>query len=146
MTSADLLAVGAAVAIATDREDLVEAVRQHTGGAGADIVLDLVGGPGQRDLVEAARPGATLVVAGFLDSRPGPSLAGAPLTVHSYRSFEHTLDTVVVERMAAFLNAGLRCGALRPAIDTVFAFDDVVGAHRHLEEGRHTGGKVVVAV
>jgi NADPH:quinone reductase-like Zn-dependent oxidoreductase len=60
-------------------------------------------------------------------------------------SFEHTLDAVVVKRMAAFLNAGVRLGALRPAIDKVFALDDVVEAHRHLERGLHTG-KVVVTV
>ena len=41
--------------------------------------------------------------------------------------------------MAAFLNAGVRLGALRPAIDKVFALDDVAEAHRHLEKGLHAG-------
>jgi hypothetical protein len=63
---------------------------------GADIVLDLVTGPGQQELVNAARPGATLVVAGFLDSRPTSLPRGAPLTIYTYRSFEHTLDEIVV--------------------------------------------------
>lgn len=116
----DLLAAGAAAVIATDDADVVEAVRHHTGGAGADMVLDLVMGPGQQELLKAARPGGTLVAAGFLDPRPTPFPVGTPLTVFSYRSFEHTLDAVVVRRMAAFLNAGVRLGALRPAIDTVF--------------------------
>ncbi|MCP2250957.1 zinc-dependent alcohol dehydrogenase family protein [Lentzea aerocolonigenes] len=141
-----LLAAGAAAVIATDHENLVEAVRHHTGGTGADIVLDVVMGPGQQDLVQAARPGGTLIVAGFLDPRPTPFPAGTPLTIVSYRSFEHTLDPVVVKRMAAFMNAGVRLGALRPAIDEVFAFDDVVEAHRHLEKGLHEGRKIVVTV
>jgi NADPH:quinone reductase-like Zn-dependent oxidoreductase len=140
----DLLTAGAAAVIALDHEDVAEAVRHHTGGSGADIILDLVMGPGQQDLVKAARPGATLVAAGFLDGRPTPFPSGTPLTIYSYRSFEHTLDTVVVKRMAAFLNAGVRLGALRPAIDTVFALDDVVAAHRHLEKGLHAEGKIVV--
>ncbi|MEJ2857994.1 MULTISPECIES: zinc-dependent alcohol dehydrogenase family protein [unclassified Saccharothrix] len=131
--------------ITTDQENVVEAVHHHTGGVGADIVLDLVMGPGQPDLVRAARPGGTLVAAGFLDPRPTPFPTGAPLTVFSYRSFEHTLDAVVVKRMTAFLNAGIRLGALRPAIDTVFTFDQVVEAHRHLEKGLHTG-KIVVTI
>ncbi|WP_040796464.1 zinc-dependent alcohol dehydrogenase family protein [Nocardia higoensis] len=141
----ELSAAGAAAVIVSDDVDIVEAVRHHTGGAGADIVLDLVKGPGQRELLQAARPGATLVVAGFLDPRPTPFPEGASL-IHNYRSFEHTLDAVVVKRMAAFLNAGVRLGALRPAIDRVFAIDDVVEAHRHLEKGLHGGKKIVVTV
>jgi NADPH:quinone reductase-like Zn-dependent oxidoreductase len=133
------------VVVATDQEDVVEAVHHHTGGAGADIVLDLVMGPGQPDLVRAARPGGTLVAAGFLDPRPTPFPMGAPLRIFNYRSFEHTLDPVVVKRMAAFLNAGLRLGAPRPAIDSVFTLDNVVEAHRHLEKGSHAG-KIVVTV
>ena len=141
-----LLAAGAAAVIATDRDDLADSVRRLTAGIGADIVLDLVMGPGQQELVKAARPGATLVAAGFLDPRPTAFPTGTPLSIFSYRSFEHTLDPVVVKRMAAFLHAGVRLGALRPALDKVFALDDVVGAHRYLEEGLHTEGKIVVSV
>lgn len=141
----ELLAAGAAVVIATDRDDLGEAVREHTDGAGAAVVLDLVAGPGQADLVRAARPGGTLVAAGFLDPRPTPPPADAALRIVAYRSFEHTLDPVVVRRMAAFLEAGVRLGALRPAVDRVFALDDVAGAHRHLDQGDRSG-KVVVTV
>ncbi|XVV06279.1 zinc-dependent alcohol dehydrogenase family protein [Actinosynnema sp. CA-248983] len=136
---------GAAAVIATDEEDVVEAVHHHTGGSGADIVLDVVMGPGQQDLVRATRPGGTLVAAGFLDPRPTHFPSATPITIFSYRSFEHTLDPVVVKRMAAFLNAGVRLGALRPAIDSVFTLDEVVDAHRHLEKGHHNG-KIVVTV
>jgi NADPH:quinone reductase-like Zn-dependent oxidoreductase len=142
---ADLRAAGAAAVVATDQPDLAAAVRDHTGGTGADIILDLVRGPGQQALVRAGRPGATLVVAGFLDPRPTPFPAGAPLTIYSYASFEHTLDPVVVQRMAAFLNAGVRLGALRLAVDQVFTLDQVAEAHRHLQKGAHAG-KIVVTV
>jgi NADPH:quinone reductase-like Zn-dependent oxidoreductase len=141
----DLLAAGAAAVIATDHADVAEAVRRHTGGAGADIVLDLVMGPGQQDLLKAARPEGTLVAAGVLDPRPTPFPRGTPLTIFSYRSFEHTLDDIVVKRMAAFLNAGVRLGALRPAIDKEFTLDDIAEAHRHLEKGSHAGKIVVTA-
>jgi NADPH:quinone reductase-like Zn-dependent oxidoreductase len=141
----DLLAAGAAAVVATDQMDVADVVRRLTGGAGADIVLDLVMGPGQQDLLEAARPDGTLVAAGFLDPRPTPVPAGTPVTIFRYRSFEHTLDAVVVRRMAAFLNAGLRLGALRPAVGAVFALDDIAEAHRHLEKGLQAG-KIVVTV
>ena len=46
------LAIGADVAVdSTDPGHLTDAVREHTGGHGADVVLDMVGG----DLFEAAR-------------------------------------------------------------------------------------------
>lgn len=142
----DLLAAGAAAVIATDHMDVTEAVRHHTGGTGADIVLDAVMGPGLPALLEAARPGGTLVAVGFLDPRPTPFPKSTPLTIYRYRSFEHTLDPVAVKRMAAFLNAGVRLGALRPAVAQVFALDDVVEAHRFLEQGLHEGEKIVVTV
>ncbi len=82
-------------------------------------------GPPRRDARRRGLPGP----------RPTPFLRGAPLTIFSYASFEHTLDAVVVKRMAAFLNAGVRLGALRPAIDEVFALDDIAEAHRRLEQG-----------
>jgi NADPH:quinone reductase-like Zn-dependent oxidoreductase len=141
----DLLAAGAAAVIATDHMDVAEVVRNLTGGVGADIVLDVVTGPGQQDLLKAARPEGTLVAAGFLDPRPTPVPASTSVTIFGYRSFEHTLDDIVVKRMAAFLNAGVRLDALRPAIDQVFALDDVAESHRHLEKGLHAG-KIVVTV
>jgi NADPH:quinone reductase-like Zn-dependent oxidoreductase len=142
----ELLAAGAAAVIATDHENLVEAVLRHTGGTGANLVLDLVTGPGQADLRTATRPGGTLIAAGFLDSRPTPTPPEGPVTVVGYQSFQHTLDPVVVKRMAAFLDAGVRLGALRPAIDKVFTIDDVAEAHRHLEKGLNGGKKIVVTV
>jgi NADPH:quinone reductase-like Zn-dependent oxidoreductase len=142
----DLFAAGAAEVIATDHTDLAEAVRHHTDGTGADIILDVVMGPGQQELLKGARPGGTLVAAGYLDPRPTPFPASTSLAFFRYRSFEHTLDPVVVKRMAAFLNAGVRLGALRPAISKVFALDDVVEAHRHFENGLDAGKKIVVTV
>ena len=140
----ELLAAGAVGVIATDHQDIVETLQHHTGGTGADIVLDLVRGPGQRDLIEAARPGGTLVAAGFLDAHPTPDPGETPVAVVNYRGFDHLLDPAVVNRMAAFLGAGVRLGALRPVIDTVFAIDDVVEAHRRFDKGLHAGRKIVV--
>jgi len=133
-------------AIATDQDDLVKAAQQHTGPAGADIILDFVMGPGLADLANAAKFNGTLVSAGYLDPRPAPFPRKAPLTIYRYMSFEHTLDATVVHRIAAFLTAGLRTGALRPAIDQVFTLDDIVAVHRYLEQGPQRPGKIVVTV
>ena len=67
------------------------------------------------------------------------------MTFVNYMSFEHTLNPVMVRRIAAFLGAGLRTGALRPTIDRVFTFDEVVAAHEYLEKGQYLG-KIVVTL
>src|SRR5690606_4905485 len=131
-------AAGAGAVVPPDEADLVAAGRQHTEGVGADVVLDLVRGPGQADLATATRPGGTLLAAGFLDPRPAPPVDG-PVTVHDYRGFAHTTDPAVVRRMAAFLGAGVRLGVIRPAVGPVLGLDDVVAAHRLAEEGAGAG-------
>lgn len=140
----ELRAAGAAFVIATDHEDIVEAVHRRTGGAGADIVFDLVRGPGQQDLLKATRPRGTLVAAGYLDPRPTPDPGDTSVTVINYRGFDHLSDPAVVRRMAAFLGAGVSLGALQPAIDEAFPLDDVVDAHRRFDQGLHAGKKIVL--
>ncbi|MFF0501518.1 zinc-dependent alcohol dehydrogenase family protein [Nocardia aobensis] len=140
-----LLAAGATAVIVTDHDDVVEATHRHTDGTGADIILDSVMGPGLAELASAAKPfSGTLVTVGWLDPGPAPFPA-APITMIRYMSFEHTLDPAAVRRIAAFLNAGIRTGALQPTIDTVFPLDDIVAAHHHLEAGKHIG-KIVVTI
>jgi NADPH:quinone reductase len=145
-SKAALLAAGAAAVIATDQDDLVPAALAHAGPAGVDIILDFVMGPGLADLARTARPNGVLVSAGYLDPRPAPFPMQAPLTMYRYMSFEHTLDPAVVRRIAAFLTAGLQAGVLRPAVDRVFALDDIVAAHQYLEQGQQRPGKIVVTV
>ncbi|MGW4092983.1 zinc-dependent alcohol dehydrogenase family protein [Nocardia sp. NPDC004750] len=140
-----LLAIGAAAVIVTDHDDVVEATHRHTNGAGADIVLDSVMGPGLADLADATKPfSGTLVTVGWLDPRPAPFPA-SPITMIRYMSFEHALDPVAVRRIAAFLTAGIRTGALRPTVDSVFTLDDIVAAHHRLEQG-HQVGKIVATI
>ncbi|GLY99534.1 alcohol dehydrogenase [Actinoplanes sp. NBRC 103695] len=140
-----LRAAGAAAVIATDEDDVAEATRRHTGGAGADVILDAVMGPGLADLSLAAKMGGTLTTVGWLDSRPASFPAKPSLTIHRYMAFADLADPAVTRRAAAFLNAGIRTGVLRPAVDRVFDLNDIVEAHRHLEKGDLTG-KIVVTV
>ncbi|MEU4240578.1 zinc-dependent alcohol dehydrogenase family protein [Actinoplanes sp. NPDC026619] len=140
-----LLDAGAAAVIATDREDVAEATRRHTGGAGADLILDAVMGPGLAELSLAARLGGTLVTVGWLDPRPASFPANPSLTIHRYMGFADLADPAIVRRAAAFLAAGVRTGVLRPTVDRVFGLADIVEAHRYLEKGTQAG-KIVVTV
>lgn len=140
-----LLSAGAAAVFASDSENVADAVRAYTNGAGVESIVDAVAGPGLAGLARAAAYGANLVTIGWLDPRPASMPMNAPLTIHRYMSFEHVLDPKIVHRMAAFFSAGLRNGAFRPTIDTVFALDHVVDAHRRLELGDQFG-KIVITI
>jgi NADPH2:quinone reductase len=139
-----LLAARARHVIVSSEQDTTEVVRELTGGVGADIILDSVAGPGLPGLAKAARSSGTIVMTGWLDTRPALLPMNWPLTVIGYANFEHTLDPAAVARIAAFLDSGLRSGALSPAVSKVFPFDQVADAHRYLESGSQLG-KVVVA-
>ncbi|MGE7992965.1 zinc-dependent alcohol dehydrogenase family protein [Pseudomonas sp. NPDC089554] len=144
-----LLDAGAAHVIATAEEDLVARIGEITGGQGARVTFDPVGGETFPLLAEAAAPQGILFIYGALAAEvtPLPILQVLPkhLTVRGYDVFEfYTMG----ERFAAGLAdimAGLADGSLTPIIDRVFAFDDYVQAHRHLASNQQFG-KIVVSV
>lgn len=144
-----LLAAGADAVIVTGAEPLAARVAEITGGAGFSVALDPVAGPGLAELAEAAGRGATIFLYGQLDAGPVPlplvPVLRKGLTLRGYTLWEITLDPGRRARAEAFILERLASGLLKPAIDRVFALDDIVEAHRYLESGRQTG-KIVIDV
>ncbi|MFG1948643.1 zinc-dependent alcohol dehydrogenase family protein [Nonomuraea sp. NPDC048826] len=143
--STRLLEAGAAHVIAADEGDLVSRVHAVTGGEGARIVFDAVGGPGLSELAETVAAGGLLVVYGWLDPRPAPLPMNWPITVHGFNVGSITADPDRMSRARAFIEAGLRAGTLKPAVDRTFDLADIAEAHRYLESNTQVG-KVVVTV
>lgn len=144
-----LRAAGAAQVVVTDEADLAAEVRRITGGAGARVVFDPVGGPGFAQLAAVTAERGTLIVYGALDSRATPlpvgDVLGRSLTVRGYLIYEATQDDTKLAAAKAFVLDGLARGALRPRIDRIFPFGEIADAHRHLESNAQTG-KIVVTV
>ncbi|NUW46976.1 zinc-dependent alcohol dehydrogenase family protein [Nonomuraea rhodomycinica] len=140
-----LLRAGAAHVVATDRDDLAERVREITGGEGARVVFDPVGGPGLADLARTVAEDGALIVYGWLDPRPAPLPMTWPLNVHGYGVHHVTRDAGRMRRARAFITAGLRTGALTPVIDRTFDLADIAEAHRYMEADGQVG-KIVVTV
>lgn len=144
-----LLAGGAHHVIVTGEEDLASRVSAITGARGFRMALDPIAGPGLAALAEAAGHEATIVEYGQLsrDPTPFPLLAvlRKHLTIRGYTLWEITLDPARRARAVDFIAGHLARGTLRPAIDRVFALDDIAEAHRYIESGRQTG-KIVVDV
>jgi NADPH:quinone reductase-like Zn-dependent oxidoreductase len=147
--AAALLAAGAAHVIATEEQDLVAEVARLTGGKGADVVFDAVGGPTFQKLAEATANGSLLITYGRLSPEATPLPLGQVLWKDlTIRGFGLPTTVARDEKLAAlkqFIGEGLASGALRPVIDKTFPFDEIVAAHRYVESGTQFG-KVVVTV
>ncbi|MCW4461640.1 zinc-dependent alcohol dehydrogenase family protein [Sphingomonas sp. BT-65] len=140
---------GAAHVIATDEADLVAEVERITGGAGARVVFDPVGGPGFARLTAVTATRGTIIVYGALDPRETPlpvgQVLGRSLTVRGYLIYEATQDDAKLAAAKAFVLDGLVSGDLHPRIDRTFPFDAIADAHRYLE-GNGQIGKIVVTM
>ena len=118
-----------------------EEVLRATGGAGAQVVLE-VGGQGtvNRSIASAAMGGSIAVIGGVSgfggEVNPGSLLASARRLVGIYVGSRTMLDKVM--RFAA-------SSALQPVVDRVFPFEQAREAYRYMASGSHFG-KVVIAV
>ncbi|MFI8516285.1 zinc-dependent alcohol dehydrogenase family protein [Streptomyces sp. NPDC085481] len=141
-----LLDLGAPHVVATDETDLVDEVRRITGGRGADVVFDPIGGPGFARLGGALRPEGTAVLYGWLDERPAEVPMQWPLTVRGYANGAVVRSPEGRARMAGFIGSGLRDGSLAPVVAETFeGLAAMPDAHRLMESNTHTG-KIVVRV
>jgi NADPH:quinone reductase-like Zn-dependent oxidoreductase len=144
-----LLDVGAADVIATEEQDLVAEAKRLTGGIGARIVFDPVGGPTIAKLTAAMAQHGILFLYGALSTEPTPlpllDVIGKSLTVRGYVLFEITGDPQRLERAKKFVVDGLSAGNLKPVIAKTFRLEQIVEAHRYLESNQQIG-KIVVTV
>ncbi|MFE4450606.1 zinc-dependent alcohol dehydrogenase family protein [Streptomyces sp. NPDC056796] len=144
-----LLDAGADEVIATAEENVAARVREVTGGEGARVIFDPVGGTALADLVTAAAHEAHIVLYGLLDRTPTPLDVGEVLfkhlTIRGFELFEITTDDRRRAEAVAFVADGLAKGELTPTIDRTFPLEDIAEAHRYLEAGGQVG-KIVVTV
>jgi NADPH:quinone reductase-like Zn-dependent oxidoreductase len=144
-----LLDAGAAHVIASDEQDLVKEILGITGGKGARVVFDPVGGPTVEKLVKATAQLGILFLYGALSTEPTPlplfDVLGKWVTIRGYVMMEITRDPTRLERGVRFTNDGLADGSLKPAIAKTFPLEEIVEAHRYLESNQQIG-KVVVTV
>jgi NADPH2:quinone reductase len=140
---------GADHVLLSREEDVAARVREITGGAGVEVVLDGVGkATWETSLASVRRRG--LVVSFGNASGPVEGVAlGALARAGSVFVTRPTMFDYYVtpeERSAgsARLFAMLRSGAVRADIGQRFALEDAADAHRALEAGKTTGSTILV--
>jgi NADPH:quinone reductase-like Zn-dependent oxidoreductase len=114
---------------------------------GPDYVLDLVGTSTAVDSLHLVRRGGTVCVSGSLsgwlipDFEPIAKIpSGTKLTAFHSDNLKGSAGAPVLQRVVHEVESGV----YRPNIDRVFGLDDIVAAHRYMENNQATGKVVVV--
>jgi len=143
-------ALGADVAISYRNEDFVAVVRDATGGAGADVILDIMGASYLARNLSALATGGRLVIIG----RQGGNRAELDLGVLQGKQgaiHATTLRGRPIAEKAAIVSAVrenvwplVSAGSLVPVIDRTLPMPSAAEAHRVLEAGAQTGKVLLV--
>lgn len=145
------LKLGADRAINYKTEDFVTEVKAATDGAGANLILDMVGGDYiERNYHAATVEGRIVQIA---------TLGGAKATVNfallMVKRLHHTGSTLrprsntdkaaMVAAIEAKVMPLLREGRIKPLMDSTFPLEKAADAHRRIDTSEHIG-KIVLAV
>ncbi|MFZ3216540.1 MAG: zinc-dependent alcohol dehydrogenase family protein [Candidatus Acidiferrales bacterium] len=140
---------GATHAIATDEEDFLARVNQITGGKGARVIFDPIGGQGIEALAQAAAQGGTIFEYGALAPEPTPfplfTALGKALAIRGYTLRELFAKPRLKAKAEQYVFDHLEAGDFKPRIDRVFPLAQIVEAHRYMESNQQIG-KIVVTV
>lgn len=146
------LKLGADHAVNYKTEDFVEAVKKATDGAGANVILDMVGGDYIDRNYDAAAVEGRIVQIAFLSGTPKATANFAKLMV---KRLHHTGSTLrprsnadkaaMVAAIEAKVMPLLREGRVKPLMDSAFPLEKASDAHRRMETSAHIG-KIVLEV
>jgi putative PIG3 family NAD(P)H quinone oxidoreductase len=140
--------LGAARGINYRTEDFEEIVRDA---GGADVVLDMVGGPYVQKNINIMNEHGRIVMIAFLK---GPTselnlmrlmLKRITLTGSTLRARSHEEKARIATNVANCVWPWIEAGKVKPVIDSTFPLEQAEQAHQRLESGAHAG-KIVLVV
>lgn len=136
---------GADVAVNYKQEDFVAAAHAATGGKGVQVILDIAGGLYAERNIQALGLDGSVV---HLSSGGASAVYSVPLRLIMGKRARITGSLLRPMPLAGKLAIAAEVRArlwpllgkdIRPAIDSVFALDDVVSAHRRLDANQQIG-------
>jgi len=141
-------ALGADLVIERSPSDWLGEIKSAVPG-GVDVILDVIGGEEADRNLQAAAMDGTIVQVGLMGGGSAPVNIGLILqkritwigTTLRARPLERKL--ALSQRFIAEVIPLFDAGALRPVIDSRYAFDQIADAHRHIESNANVG-KILV--
>ena len=145
------LKLGADHAINYKEEDFVAKVKEITGGAGVELIVDMVGGDYIDKNLDCAQVDGRIVQIAVLNG-PKATINAAKIMVKRLHYTGSTLRPRSLADKAAMVRAIeanvlplLQAGRVKPLMDSSFPLEDAAGAHRRMETSEHIG-KIVLVV
>lgn len=143
--------LGADVVVDYGSQDFVEEVVKATGGKGVDVILDVIGGDYvERNIASLAVKGH-IVQVGVMAGKPVPFNVGALLgkrasitgTVLRARPLDEKI--AITQRFASEMLPLFDTGAMKPVVDSTYAFADIAKGHEYMATNGNVG-KIVVTI
>ncbi|XP_010742228.3 quinone oxidoreductase PIG3 [Larimichthys crocea] len=146
--------LGAAAGFNYKEESFAKGVHDFTGGKGANVILDCVGGSNWEQNVSSLAVDGRWVLYGTLGGRAVEGdLLGKLLSKRGHllcsllrsRSLQYKADLVEAFSQTVLPHFSEQGAFLTPVIDSTFNLESIAEAHRHMEANKNTG-KIVVTV
>ena len=142
-----------AVAINYREQDFVGEIKRHTQDKGVDVILDMVGGDYiQKNISAAAKDGRIVNIAFLQGSKVNLDvmplmLKRLTLTGSTLRAQSPQAKANIAQELKQYVWPLLGVGYknIKPIIDSVFPFGDVVKAHERMESSQHIG-KIILTL
>ncbi len=137
-----------------DGQSFAEMVTKASGGRGADVILDCVGGAYFEENLSALAPGGRLVIIGNLSG------VGASISARTFyllfvqrkvvigsvlRGRTDSEKSAVIEELRHEVWPEVENSKIRPVIDRVLPITDITHALRHIEDNK-AQGKVILRI
>jgi len=143
--------LGADLAVDYRTDDFVDAVSEFTGGAGVDVILDVIGGDYVNRNIRCVATDGRIIQVGVMESGAAQVNVGALLpkrasligTTLRGRPIEQKIT--ITRRFAAEMLPLFDSGRLRPVIDSHFPLDQIAAAHQHMHANANVG-KIVIDI
>ncbi|WP_262690699.1 NAD(P)H-quinone oxidoreductase [Kordiimonas aestuarii] len=143
--------LGADTAINYRTEDYVERVMEATGGAGVNVVLDMVGGDYIQKNIDCLAPDGRHVSIAFLRG-PSVELNMLPvmlkrliLTGSTLRPRDNSFKSAIAVALRKKVWPLMENGTVLPQIDKIFPLEEAAAAHAYMEASGHRG-KIMLEV
>ncbi|MBD75125.1 MAG: NAD(P)H-quinone oxidoreductase [Rickettsiales bacterium] len=141
--------LGASLAINYKKKDFFEVIKLKTAKKGVDLIMDIVGGDYIQKNINLLSNEGRLINIAFQNGSTANvnfikvmlkrlTITGSTLRIRDVR-YKQKIRNAIVKNIVP----GIESGIIKPVIDSIFEFRDVVKAHKRMYSGKHFG-KIVL--